>query len=45
MIQFSRFFIPKRLEIDPPTVTHGKEPTYMKTTMAFNELSLSRDNI
>ena len=29
IIQFSRFFFPKRLEIDPPTVTHGKEPLHL----------------
>ena len=29
IIQFSRVFFPKRLEIDPPTVTHGKEPLHL----------------
>ena len=29
MIQFSRFFFPKRLETDPPTVMYGKEPLYL----------------
>ena len=29
IIQFSRGFFPKRLEIDPPTVTHGKEPLHL----------------
>ena len=29
IIQFSRLSPPKRLEIDPPTATHGKEPSHL----------------
>ena len=31
IIQFSRVYFPKRLEIDLPTVTHGKEPLHLNS--------------